>query len=153
MLDPSQFRTEIIRPTLAVMGDRFGGRAAENLLLGTALAEGRLEYVRQRGGGPALGVYQCEPPTFVDVLARGGDALPRKVYIATLGRPASDMVWDLRLATLVCRLKYFLAPQALPPADDAAALSAYHKLIYNTPLGAADPVANRVWFQKAIDTP
>ena len=42
-LDPGQFRTEITRPTLALMGERFTGPAAENLLLGTALAESGLE--------------------------------------------------------------------------------------------------------------
>ena len=65
MLDIPQFRANIIRPVLLVIGGE--SRAAENLILGTALQESNLRYLRQLGDGPARGVYQMEPATHDDI--------------------------------------------------------------------------------------
>ena len=54
MLDIPQFRANIVRPTLEAIGAH--NRAAEDLVLGTALQESNLRYLRQPNDGPAGGV-------------------------------------------------------------------------------------------------
>ena len=61
------------------------------------------------------------------------------------------MVWNLRYAVLMARVKYIRAPVPLPDAADAAALSAYHKQHYNTALGQANASANTPLFQQAVN--
>ena len=65
MIDIGQFKEHIIIPTLTKMG--MMSESAVNLLLGTALVESGLKYIKQIGGGPALGVYQIEPATLHDL--------------------------------------------------------------------------------------
>lgn len=152
MLDPLQFRIRVIRPTLAAL--ELGGPAAETLLLGTALAESRLTYLHQVGGGPALGVYQCEPATHADLWAGyigHVDGLAPKVRGLMSDRPPLEqLVTNLAYATAIARLHYRRVREALPAAGDAAALSSYHKRYYNTALGAADPLRNEPLFRQAI---
>ena len=64
MINLNQFRDEIVAPTLKEIG--LYSKAAERLVIGTGLTESRLEYVKQIGG-PALGLYQCEPSTHKDI--------------------------------------------------------------------------------------
>ena len=66
MLDPNQFTKHIIRPALEAI-DLYS-KAAEELLLGTAIQESRLVYLKQIGGGPALGLFQMEPATELDLV-------------------------------------------------------------------------------------
>jgi len=53
-----------IRPALNILGK--GGRAAEQLVLGTAIQESLLIHRQQLGNGPALGLFQMEPATHND---------------------------------------------------------------------------------------
>jgi hypothetical protein len=152
MIDLMQFRIRVIRPTLALL--ELGGPAAENLLLGTALAESRLAYLCQVGGGPALGLYQCEPATHADLWGNyiaHVDGLPAKVRGLMSDRPPLEqLVTNLAYATAIARLHYRRIREALPAAGDAAALSSYHKRHYNTVLGAADALRNETLFRQAI---
>ena len=66
-LDATQLARYIIRPTLEYIGWR--SPASERLVLGTAITESRLRFIRQLGSGPALGIYQMEPATFRDINA------------------------------------------------------------------------------------
>ena len=43
---------------------------AENLIMGTAAQESGFTYIKQLGGGPALGMFQVEPATAEDILFR-----------------------------------------------------------------------------------
>lgn len=63
-LDVGQLKHLIVAPALAALG--LGGDSAVNLVTGTALAESRAAYVRQLGGGPALGLWQMGPATHDD---------------------------------------------------------------------------------------
>ena len=65
-MNPTQFLKYVITPTLADL-DMYSPAAAM-LLLGTAVTESNLEYLRQLPDGPALSVYQIEPATARDVL-------------------------------------------------------------------------------------
>ena len=67
MLDPQHFLAYVVRPSLESIG--LWSEAAERLLLGTAIAESQLTWLRQHGGGPARGVYQIEPATHDDIWA------------------------------------------------------------------------------------
>jgi len=60
-LDAGQLRMYVVRPVLRVMSA--WSQPAEDLVMGTAAQESRLTYLRQLGGGPALGLWQMEPAT------------------------------------------------------------------------------------------
>ncbi|RFD18931.1 hypothetical protein DY926_13985, partial [Komagataeibacter melaceti] len=64
-LNLSDLKARVIAPTLTLIG--MGGRAAVNLLAGTALAESGCRRLVQDGGGPALGLWQMEPFTHDDI--------------------------------------------------------------------------------------
>ena len=154
-LNLTQLKNEIVRPTLDYLG--LGGDAAVNLLTGTALAESDATYLRQIGGGPALGLWQMEPATHDDCWANFL-RFPAQSRLATKlqGMLAPDlprsaqMITNLRYACAMARIRFYRVRDALPAATDAAGLSAYHKAHYNTTQGAADPVANVTFFAEAI---
>lgn len=140
-MDARQLRKEVIAPVLDVLG--LWSRAAENLLLGTAAVESQLgHYLRQKGGGPALGIYQMEPATHNDLIVNYLDhpkrfALKESVFSWAVSRGlASEMVWNLAYATAMARVHYYRVPEALPNAEDVAGMASYWKAHYNTHLGA-----------------
>ena len=152
-LNLSQFKARIVLPVVQAMGP--GGDAAVNLLTGTALAESGLSYLAQIQG-PALGLWQMEPATHDDCwtnwLRYQPDLTDEILHLSGMvaQQPAITMVWNLRYACALARVKYMRAPAPLPAANDAAALSAYHKQNYNTVLGAANAAHNVGLFQQAI---
>ncbi|MCI1437820.1 MAG: hypothetical protein LKI03_00050 [Acetobacter indonesiensis] len=148
-----QFKALIVRATLAQIG--LAGDAAVNLLTGTALVESELYFLRQISG-PALGLWQMEPATHDDCWQNFLNAQPQlaRAMCILAGRrspTAPLLVSNLAYACAMARVKYLRAAPPLPAATDAAGLSAYHKRVYNTARGAADPVRNTPIFQQAID--
>ncbi|MDP2548897.1 hypothetical protein [Oceanobacter sp. 4_MG-2023] len=111
--------------------------AAVRLLIMIAAHEsGAFMYVRQKGG-PALGMFQMEPPTYqycCDYLKRSGrfKALPRQYSAARL-------VTDSVLAAGFARVYLYSHPEPLPDADDLQGLANYAKKYWNSELGAATP--------------
>jgi hypothetical protein len=67
MLSVSSIRTQVIYPALNKMG--MWSEAAGELVLGTAIVESNLTYLKQHGEGPALGLWQVEPATHEDLYA------------------------------------------------------------------------------------
>ena len=142
MIDISQFRELIIKPALTVI-DAYS-EAADELVLGTALQESRLQYIKQLGGGPALGVFQMEPNTHDDIWENYlayQDELAEKVL--TLAAPnggghpsANELIGNMWYAAAMCRIHYRRVPDALPNAGDVPGMAAYWKEHYNTYLGA-----------------
>ncbi|WP_338030741.1 hypothetical protein [Entomobacter blattae] len=57
---------------------------------------------------------------------------------------------NLAYGAALCRILYLRAKAQLPDARDAAALSIYHKQVYNTALGKANPQINIPHFAAAI---
>ncbi len=111
--------------------------------MGTAAQESHLEYVKQLGDGPALGLFQMEPATHQDIWANFLEYRP--AIVASIrnaigyngGVPSAQrMIWDLRYAAIMCRIHYLRVPEALPASDDIWAQAAYWKQHYNTELGA-----------------
>jgi hypothetical protein len=153
-MDVKCFREDVIRPALKVTD--LWSQAAENLLVGTAMAESGLRVLKQHGEGPALGPYQCEPATYDDCkrylnLPRNKNMKDAILSACFLGifPPAEALIWNLRLATLMARVKYWMIPEPLPSAGDYIGLCSYHKFHYNSILGKADTQKNMKFFKDA----
>lgn len=127
--DRNQFRS-LIRRTLVAFDPALVSDAAVELLMGTAAQESGLGvYLRQVGGGPALGVFQIEPSTFEYLKKRFG---PR--YPELIARDVDELEWDVRLSIIMARLKYRSIKAPLPE-NNVHALADYWKKFYNTELG------------------
>lgn len=135
-----QFKEVIIQPTLLKLG--MDSEAAQNLLMGTMAQESHFgKYVKQLGSGPALGVYQMEPNTHNDLVNNYIKYKPeiKKTLSDAFGYKfleAEILTYDLRYATIFCRLHYRRRPEPLPNANDLYDLAEYWKRHYNTYLGA-----------------
>jgi hypothetical protein len=141
MIDPAQLLDHVIRPVLKEMGA--WSIEAERLVLGTACAESECgRWLKQRGGGPALGIYQCEPATHQDCWVsylQFKPALARKVLrwstSAGLGWPPevpepSELTGNLFYATAICRVHYLRDPEKIPDTLMGQALA--WKRCYNS---------------------
>ena len=144
MLDVTQFREYVVRPTLKYMG--LWSEAAENLVVGTAIQESGLRYLDQTtpGPGPAYGIYQMERATH--------DALLKWVqtnYPALFARlealkgvhptGVEQMHTNLAYGAAMCRLHYYKVKEPIPAANDLMGLAKFYKKYYNTYLGKATP--------------
>ncbi len=137
-MDPKHLYEYVIIPTIDNLG--LNQRGAAELLLGTAMVESRLKYLRQLSDGPALGLFQMEPDTHDDIwehyLAWRAD-LRRKVETLVSHWPPgpTQMVGNLWYACAMARILYRRVPVRLP-ALCAEKMAGYHKKYYNTYLGA-----------------
>lgn len=139
-MDVAAFRLDIIRP--ALKATNLWSDSAENLLLGTAIAESSLEVVKQIGGGPALSFFQIEPGTYNDCLRYLSTPRARKMKEVILSALFMDifpspecLTWNIRLSVLIARIKYWMHPDPLPRHDDPVKMAEYWKRHYNTEKG------------------
>ena len=123
----SQFE-DLIRETLDEHG--LGGDRAVALLLGTAAVESAFGTYLKQVRGPALGIMQMEPLTFDWLQQKYQDVVDLPMW------PPERMMWDLKLAILMARLRYLVDPEPLPAATDKWTLGAYWVRVYNTSAGA-----------------
>ena len=138
MIDVEHFRLHVVRATLTSL--RLWSMAAENLLVGTAVQESGLRYLRQFDAGPARGLYQIEPATHDDIVKRYLKRKPvLRERVDALAAPEPSLVdqlaTNLAYATAIARLRYWMDPEPLPAPDDIDGLAAYWKRVYNTPKG------------------
>jgi len=134
MIPPATARDEYVLPALHAIG--LYSPAAERLLMGTAAIEsGFVDFV-QLGGGPARGMFQMEPPTFLWLLDNyladpGRQALRASVLaLAVSDRPvADDLVGNHLFAAAMARIKYLSVPEAIP--SDVADQAQYWWHYYN----------------------
>ena len=157
-MDEKQFAQYIIDPVLKSLA--LWSTPARELLLGTALVESQLKYIKQIGCGPALGFYQMEPDTHDDIWAnylRYKPALSDKVsaFMLSAGSLSSgyapEMQGNLYYATAMARVHYRRVREALPAAGDAAGMARYWKQYYNTPKGAGTIEKATPVFHRAIN--
>lgn len=107
--------------------------AVRLLLMICAHESGGFTYCKQRGG-PALGLFQMEPPTFDHVtnyLKRSGR------FPAVRPLPVERLVIDVEYAAAIARVYLWTFPEPLPVADDLEGLARYAKKYWNTADGAA----------------
>ncbi len=160
MIDISQFTKYIIKPALTVIGH--DSPAAVELVLGTALQESRLQYVKQLGNGPALGMFQMEPATHDDIWENYlaykpelADAVKSLAAPNGGGHPsANELIGNMWYAAAMCRVHYLRVSDPLPSAGDTPGMAAYWKEHYNTHLGAGtEEEFEEVWFANMGNDP
>ena len=136
-MDADQFRTDVLRPPLKVVGGGFWSMQAESLLLGTAAMESLLKYVRQFKNGPALSLMQIEPATYLDACRYLNQRQPQlrdrildACYLQAFP-PPSALIWNMRLAALIARTIYWMVPEPLPDANDLVGIANYYIKYYH----------------------
>jgi len=140
VIDLHQFENLIVTPTLNQI--ELASPAAVELLVGTAIQESRITFVKQLGDGPALGVFQMEPATHDDIWENY--LLHRPELAALVARAtrypgigmSHDMVGNLWYATAMARVHYRRVPEPLPEPGDLEGMANYWKDHYNTHQGA-----------------
>lgn len=160
VISNTQFRQCVIQPVLSVLEPHGVGSArnAEEILVATMAHETLgCKYIIQQGksgifwkGG--LGPFQMEGATHDNVVSR---YLPEEEGQPKKGRlpikksqvmsffnfkdypDSTEMVYNLRYATLMARLNYWLKPGSLPQYDDMDGVYNYYKKNWNTELGSA----------------
>jgi hypothetical protein len=145
---PDQVRA-IIRPAIESIG--MWSPSAEDLLLGTAIQESRLTYIRQLGGGPARGLWQMEPFTHDDIWTHFlafRSALATKVR--ALGHSADELETNHPYAAAMARLKYYRSPLHMPAHGDINGYAHLWKVVYNTAGGAGTEAEFLENYQKAL---
>lgn len=172
MLHLPDVTTEIIIPVTKRM--RMGGPSAVALMELTFLAESYVNghtYIRQIGGGAARSPWQMEPATAKDIVGRYFEQKPAirvRISEALYGLLPADVRWDelwtedddralefrlasdLGFACALARIRYWMDPQPLPSPNDVDGLAHYHKRVFNTAAGAADPVKTAALYRRYL---
>lgn len=140
--DKNQFKT-VIEKVLIDFHKKLYSEAAVNLLLGTAAQESRFGTYFQQVKGPALGVFQMEPKTAMDI--KMNYLYPRKklnlrvINLCSQKYYGKDFELEFNLAyqIIMARLHYWRRPEPLPKADDVWGLAKYYKKFFNSYKGKA----------------
>ena len=139
----AQFRECIVRPTLQEL--QLYSPEAEELLIMTMAHESKGGTYFKQMSGPALGVYQMEPRTYDDIWAHYIANNP-KLMVLMLNAcqylqkpPATHLLWNLKLSTMMARVYYVRIREVIPEADNLTGLSEYAKKYWNTSMGKATP--------------
>jgi hypothetical protein len=154
-LDLQQFADFIIGPVLETLKIPQQG-AATQLLLGTAMVESNLKYIRQLDHGPALGVYQMEPATHDDVYnnyLRYNSELGAEVMALSIEGQAEEMIGNMFYATAMCWMQYnrFRKITPLPAYGEYIVMANYHKKYYNTAKGHTDVIQSAKIFKQIVE--
>lgn len=117
--------------------DMYSESAVELLMLTAAVESNLGEYIKQKGGGPALGIFQMEPDTEDDIWFSYLYYRDAKQRIVEKYDSAGEFdLWaNLGYQIVLCRFHYYRVPEPLPAADDIRGLAFYWKRYYNTRKG------------------
>src|ERR1041385_1269277 len=126
----------VIRPALKQM-DAYSS-AAEQLVIGTAAKESACGfYLHQMGEGPACGIWQMEPATYQNCWNEYliDHPVTKRLILSSCGYafapPADRLITDMKLAAMMCRVKYLWISHALPAFGDITAQAYYWAKYYN----------------------
>ena len=113
---------------------------AADLIYKTGMAESGYRTLQQYGGGPALGFFQMEPATCIDIWDNYVMYRPKyRDKLFSLGFNDSDMnfclISNVAIQVALCRLHYRRVPSALPKITDLEGQAKYWKKYYNSHLG------------------
>ena len=143
MLNIDQYEAHIVVPALKKM--EMYSPSAVDLIVGTALQESRLVYIKQLKG-PALGLMQIEPRTLYDIYdnyLRYRPDIKARLNSFVHWNEAFDRSWpylehqlmsNMLYGVAVARIIYWRDKEPLPATLEGQA--AFWKRVYNTPLGA-----------------
>lgn len=141
MLNPHQFTNLVLEPALKATG--MYSLDAMYLMVGTAMVESKLSHLKQLPDGPALGLMQIEPATYLDIkryLSRKNE-LRSKILLHCERAHMPDnfraVMCDLALNALLARVKYWMFAEPIPSYKDPVAQGEYYKKYYNTIDGAS----------------
>lgn len=136
----------LVLKTLSNYDRKMDSYDALMLILRTGAAEGGYRHLRQLGG-PALGFFQMEPDTALDLVVNFLNS--REVLTALVDTAAGGSAWrgdldyhlasNIALQIALCRLKYWRSPGPIPPAQDLNGQAKYWKEHYNTSAGKGTP--------------
>lgn len=133
----------IIKPTLEYMGHGYNSKDAQMLLLATAAIESDCGHYIKQINGPALGIWQMEPETHIDI-ALNCDAMKKELFMIRIINLTTDseeqgsaLIRSPMYACAMARLKYSMDKAPLPSHKEIFEIYRYYKKIYNTPLGAS----------------
>ena len=113
---------------------------AREMLYVTGKAESGYKTLQQYGGGPALGFFQMEPNTAIDIWDNYVMYRPKyreKLYAMGFDEGTLEfcLLSNIGLQAAFCRLHYRRVPSALPKASDLEGQAKYWKKYYNTVKG------------------
>ena len=137
MINIEHFKDEVVIPTLKEL-DMYSEEACL-LILGTAIQESRLHYLKQIPSGIAKGVCQMEEATHNDIWENFIAYKPEiKTALLGIANQSMDLAEQLKgnlyYAVAMCRVHYYRVSEPLP--NDLEGMAKYWKKYYNTPLGA-----------------
>jgi len=136
-MDCGQLRhliTNILKGTVLYSED-----AIELLLLTAAVESSMGHFLRQLGGGPALGIFQMEPSTLDDIwknyLYRKQEfrLLIEKYTVRGIGK--EQLEWNLAYQIIMARIHYYRVPKELPSRYNVADMASFWKIHYNSSKG------------------
>jgi len=130
-MNPQQLHGYIIKPTLEYMGGNYNSIEARFLLLCTAAIESDCGYYIKQVNGPALGIWQMEPKTHLDIFENcdaikspSSNVIEKLLEFKVCATPFSimggrfnanrDLIISPMYACAMARLKYSMTPEPLP---------------------------------------
>jgi len=155
MMNIKQLAEHVVRPVLLDLN--MWSDSAEVLVIGTGIAESNNRELHQIGG-PAIGFWQMEPTTHDDIwetyLKYRQETARDVAQWACKNQPlnANQMHGNLYYAVAMCRLKYKRDKARLPSCHDHEEMANYHKRVYNSQLGAANPKRTKHDFAHVFET-
>lgn len=143
-MDKKQLTDLIMIPLLKQIPSGYTIKARIAVQMIIAHESERGEYIRQLGGGPAMGWIQMERTTYFSTWAHG-DSIWRnakkvgiindKEYKKRIVPDVNRLLYDMRFNIFMCRQRLFMKPAALP--EGLVDISIYLKKHWNTATGSA----------------
>jgi len=109
-------------------------REVELLMLTAAVESDLGQYIEQKGGGPARGIFQMEKSTEDDIWKNylKYKEHPALVIIEYMCNFDDEMRWNLAYQILMCRVHYLRVKEKIPAANNIVELARYWKIYYNS---------------------
>lgn len=152
-INTNDIRTFVIEPALDALDMR--SSEAIELMLGTCAVESDMgSYLVQEGGGPAIGIFQMEPDTYVSLwkdYIGYREPLMNKIAFLLEGGTSSTilMATDLIFAAAMARIKYYQDSQPIPTTLQGQA--EYWKRVYNTSAGHGTVATYILKYKKYVE--
>jgi hypothetical protein len=142
-LSVKHFQQFVVQPTLQQL--EISNKGFEQLIIGTALTESNLQYLRQFGNGPAKGLFQMEDATHDDIwnnflkfrppLAKKISRLLPEYFLSESSNKNQQIYGNLYYSTAMCAAHYLRFVKTMPQPNDLPAQAKLWKNFYNTKLG------------------